>query len=267
MIKFPNCKINLGLNILEKRKDGFHNIETVFYLVPMSDILEVVPSEGVKFQVSGIQIPGNSEDNLVMRAYRLLSKDYNLPDVHVHLHKVVPAGAGLGGGSSDASNMILLLNEYFQLGLDEETMMNYARQLGSDCSFFIKNKPVFAYNKGDVFKEIELDLSGYKIIIVKPDVHISSADAYGGVKPIIPEKDLTDLIQLPIEQWKDTIRNDFEETVFPKYPEIKAIKEQLYNAGAVYASMSGSGAAVFGLFNNEIPEITFDNCFVWKGTL
>ncbi|MBI9035206.1 MAG: 4-(cytidine 5'-diphospho)-2-C-methyl-D-erythritol kinase [Bacteroidales bacterium] len=267
MIKFPNCKINLGLHIVEKRSDGFHNIETVFYPVSLSDILEIVPSDQIQFESTGICIPGNADDNLVMKAYRLISEDYDIPEIKVHLHKIIPAGAGLGGGSSDASFMIKLLNEQFDLKMSEEKMMAFARQLGSDCSFFIKNKPVFAHQKGDTFEEIELNLSGYQIMIIKPEVHISSADAYSGVLPKKPEMALTDIIKLPVEEWKSILINDFEKTVFSKFPQIQSLKDQLYAAGAVYASMSGSGASVFGLFKNEIPEMNFNNCFAWKGSL
>jgi 4-diphosphocytidyl-2-C-methyl-D-erythritol kinase len=262
MIAFPNAKINIGLNITEKRNDGFHNLETIFYPVKWSDVLEIIPSSvQTSFQSTGIDIPGDEQGNLCLKAYHLLNADFNIGSVSIHLHKLIPIGAGLGGGSADASFTIKSLNTLFDLKLSKEQMESYARKLGSDCAFFIKNTPVFAYNKGDTFKEIQLDLSAYHIALVKPTVHISTADAYNGVKPNKPFQSLSKLIQLPIENWKHTIVNDFEQSVFQKYPEIALIKQQLYNAGAVYASMSGSGSCLYGIFK-EKPKLQFNNCLV-----
>jgi 4-diphosphocytidyl-2-C-methyl-D-erythritol kinase len=290
MICFPNAKINIGLNIIEKRADGFHNIESV--MVPLKgilcDALEITSSptllpreKGVtaKLITSGIMIPGNAEDNLCIKAYQLIKKDYpQVPPIEIHLLKAIPIGAGLGGGSADAAFFIRLLNDTFELGISWGEMHHYARQLGSDCSFFVSNKPAFAEEKGDKFESINLDLSGYHIAVVYPDIHINTAKAYSDLDKAEGRRQkangrLEDLIQLPIQKWKKTIRNDFEDSVFPKYPEIKKIKEKLYSLGAIYASMSGSGSAVYGIFKKE-PKVNlpagkagkkFGDYQVWEG--
>lgn len=258
MICFPNAKINLGLNITEKRNDGFHNIETVFYPINWTDALEVVEhknsAQEFNLHLSGIPISGSLEDNLLYKAYQLIKKETKVPFVDVYLHKNLPMGAGLGGGSSDAAFFINLINDQFALNLNETKRLDIARQLGSDCAFFIKNKPVFAYEKGDVFKELNLDLSMYSIVVIYPNVHSNTKEAYSLVKPSIPKKSLTDILGQPIETWKNDLKNDFEHSIFSKYPVVAEIKNELYSQGAVYACMSGSGSAVFGVFET-IPDL------------
>ena len=252
MILFPNAKINIGLNILSRREDGFHNLETIFYPLAIRDALEVVEADQMKFTSSGLEIPGDAMDNLCLKAYYLLSKDYKLPPVHIHLHKNIPIGAGLGGGSADASFFIRLINQKFELGMDALQMEGYASKLGSDCAFFIQNKPAIAVGKGDQLQTINLDLSSYFIMLVMPQVQVSTSDAYRGVRPATMASSLADLIKLPIEAWRVAIKNDFEPSVFLQYPIISEIKSKLYSAGALYACMSGSGSSVFGIFEKEL---------------
>lgn len=269
MICFPNCKINLGLFITEKRSDGYHNLETVFYPVPLCDILEVVEGKKNEFTTSGLAIPGNSESNLCIRAYDILSKKYNLPPVKIHLHKTIPAGAGLGGGSSDAAFMLKLLNDYFSLDIKKQELLETASALGSDCAFFVDNKPIFATNKGDRFENIPLHMDGCFLVIVKPgDIHISTPDAFSLVKPSKASYDLNTINSKEIHKWKNFVANDFEEIIFSKFPVIKSIKETLYSKGAIYAAMSGSGSAVYGIFNHTVNlNETFPGNFVWQGNL
>jgi len=258
MICFPNAKINLGLYITEKRADGFHNIETVFYPVKWNDALEISENKNSKVEfnlhLSGISIQGNLEDNLLYKAYQLIKKETKVPHVDVYLHKALPMGAGLGGGSSDAAFFINLMNQQFSLNLVEDKRLNIARQLGSDCAFFIKNKPVFAYEKGDLFKDLVLDLSSYYIAIIYPEVHSNTKEAYSLVKPSVPQKSLLEILKQPVESWKHELANDFELSIFSKYPVVAQTKEQLYKQGAIYASMSGSGSAVFGIFDRQ-PDL------------
>lgn len=254
MIIFPNAKINIGLNVIERRADGYHNLETVFYPIAIKDALEIVVSDKLSFQSTGLDIPGRVEDNLCIKGYHLLKKDFDLPPIKIHLHKHIPIGAGLGGGSADAAFFIKLVDQNFDLGLSADQMMGYARQLGADCAFFIQNKPVFAFDKGDEFESIRLDLSDYKIILVMPPVHISTSEAYGGVKPAPVKDPLMELIYRPVSEWKNYIKNDFEVSVFKNHPVIRGVKATLYEAGALYASMSGSGASVFGIFK-ETPDL------------
>lgn len=255
MIVFPNAKINIGLNITARRPDGYHNLETVFYPVKIFDVLEVIEAGELSFQSSGLDIPGRPEDNLCIKGYHLLKKDFpDLPAVKIHLHKNVPIGAGLGGGSSNAAFFIKLMNEKFSLGLDEEGMMDHARQLGADCAFFIGNRPVFAFEKGDEFEPLNLDLSAYHIALVMPDVHVSTAEAYRGVKPSPVNETVYDLVKMPVAAWKKHIRNDFEGHIFNNHPVIRGVKASLYERGALYASMSGSGASVFGIFESK-PDL------------
>jgi 4-diphosphocytidyl-2-C-methyl-D-erythritol kinase len=255
MIIFPNAKINIGLNVIERREDGYHNLETVFYPIKINDALEIINADELSFQTSGLEIPGRVEDNLCIKGYHLLKKDFDLPPVKIHLHKHIPIGAGLGGGSADAAFFIRLLNQNFELGLTDVQMTAYARQLGADCAFFIRNEPVFAFDKGDEFEPVKLDLSNYKIVLVMPPVHVSTAEAYRGVKPAPVKQSLMELINEPIKEWKNHIKNDFENSVFKNHPEIRGVKASLYEAGAIYASMSGSGASVFGIFD-EAPDLS-----------
>ena len=255
MITFPNAKINIGLNVVEKRPDGYHNLETIFYPVKLSDALEVIEAEETAFSSSGIEIDATPENNLVYKAYSLLAGDFELPQVKMHLHKVIPFGAGLGGGSADAAFALKMLNDYFGLGLTTAQLEDYAARIGADCPFFIENKPTFAYGIGDQFKPVNLDLSAYKIVIVKPYFSVSTPQAYQNITPIKPDFNLLEIDQLPIEEWKTVVRNDFEKSVFPQFPEIEKLKNSLYEAGAVYASMSGSGSAVFGIFRHSPVDL------------
>ncbi len=245
-----NAKINIGLNVVSKRADGYHNLETVFYPVDMVDIIDIEESPDVESHLinKGIAIDSNPQDNLIIKAYNLLKYDFNIPAVNITLDKRIPFGAGLGGGSSDAANTLKALNTMFSLGLSDFQLENYAVRLGADCPFFIKNKPVYATGIGNEFTPIDLDLSAYKIEIIKPDVSVSTAMAYRGVTPKQSTFNLLELPKLPIEQWKTVVKNDFEASVFPQFPEIAALKQEFYNRGALYASMSGSGSAVFGIF-------------------
>jgi len=252
MIVFPNAKINIGLNILNRRSDGYHNLETVFYPVQIKDALEVIEAPELSFSASGIEIPGHANENLCLKAWHLLSEDYNIPEVALHLHKGIPIGAGLGGGSADAAFFIKLMNEKFTLELTVEQMQAYARQLGADCAFFVRNEPVFAFAKGDEFEEVSLSLDNYFIVLVMPPVHVSTGEAYRGVKPAMPETSLKELVQLPVPNWKYHIKNDFEVSIFKNHPSIRGVKSALYEAGALYSSMSGSGASVYGIFNREV---------------
>jgi 4-diphosphocytidyl-2-C-methyl-D-erythritol kinase len=263
MIVFPNCKINLGLNIVRKRADNFHDLETVFFPIALKDILEIIPSNKLEFFISGINIPGNTNDNLCLKAYHLLKKDFpNLPLIKIYLHKAIPTGAGLGGGSADGAFMLKLLNEKFQLNLSNNQLINYSLQLGSDCPFFIINKPCFATSRGEILEEIKLDLSNYSFVLINPKIHINTAWAFSQLTPQIPSTSVREIINQPIEKWKQFLKNDFENAVLIKYPSLKIIKETLYNSGALYASMSGSGSSFYGIFEkNNLPQITFEENF------
>ncbi|NOU61875.1 4-(cytidine 5'-diphospho)-2-C-methyl-D-erythritol kinase [Marinifilum caeruleilacunae] len=271
MLCFPNAKINLGLNIIEKRPDGFHNIETVFYPFPLCDALEIAQSdsnETYEFSSSGIPIGIDPSQNIVIKAFDLIASKFEIPSTAIHLHKNIPFGAGLGGGSADAAYMIKMLNDFYSLGLSIQQMEEFAIQIGSDCPVFIKNEAVFAEGKGEIFSSIQLDLSGYHIALIKPDIHISTPEAYSGVSPKKPEKSVKELIKLPLKDWKENIFNDFEDSIFPNHPELKKLKEELYESGAIYAAMSGSGSSMFGIFERE-PEIqeNWKKHFIWSGKL
>lgn len=274
MITFPNAKINLGLHITEKRPDGYHNLETVFYPVPLDDALEIhllnTPSpDKYVLHLSGIHVEGNADDNLVIKAYRLLDQDFELPSVDIHLFKHIPSGAGLGGGSADAAFMLKLLNDRFGLNLTIEQLETYAATLGADCAFFIRNTPTFAEGIGNIFSPISLSLTGYQLVIVKPDIFVSTREAFSQIHPHRPERSLREVISQPVEEWKESLVNDFEASVFPQYPAIKEIKEELYQQGAIYASMSGSGSSVFGLFAPEatLPQLSFKDAFCFQAVL
>lgn len=270
MICFPNAKINIGLNIVSKRPDGYHNLETIFYPILIKDALEIIVREGQgndSFFEAGLQIDAVPENNLVMKALRLMRKYYDFPTVEVHLLKKIPFGAGIGGGSADAAFMLKLLNETFDLGVSDKELVSLAVQLGADCPFFIFNRPMFATGIGEELKDVNFSLKAYTLVLIKPDVHIPTKDAFVNIKPVQPSCSLLDLIQLPIEDWKGKIVNDFETSIFPKYPLIKEIKESLYERGALYASMTGSGSSVFGIFKNEVKDLEnlYPDCFVWQG--
>lgn len=264
MISFPNAKINIGLNVVAKREDGYHNLETIFYPVKLSDALEMVDADEASFSSSGIEIDAKPESNLVYKAYQLLQNDFHLPAVKLHLHKVIPFGAGLGGGSADAAFALKMLNTHFNLNLTVSELEKYAAQIGADCPFFIANQPTFATGIGNEFSPVELDLSAYEIVILKPNCVVSTPQAYKNVNPKKPTVSLLEIIQTPIEEWKNQLHNDFEKSVFPQFPEIEELKHKLHDLGAVYASMSGSGSAVFGIFrhlpieiDNKLPQGIF----------
>lgn len=269
MITFPCCKINLGLNVVSKRADGFHDIETVFYPIPLHDALEIkkmdeqFPSEtNCDLKVTGNAVECNERENLVVKAYELLARDYELPRIHIHLYKHIPSQAGLGGGSADAAYMIRLLDERFRLNMGYTEMERYAAQLGADCAFFITSATSYATGKGEILEPADDEagnLDGYYITIVKPDVAVSTAEAYAGITPQKPRKCCRDIVRQPIETWKDELHNDFEPVVFAKYPELARIKQQLYDNGALYAQMSGSGSAIFGIFKEK--PVNAENIF------
>ncbi len=270
MLLYPNAKINLGLNVVGRRADGYHDIETVFYPIPLCDALELVRIDAPDccLEQSGMVPDALPEQNLVVKAYRLLQRDYGLGGVSFRLRKNIPFGAGLGGGSSDAAYALCGLNRLFGLGLSAEKLKKYAAMLGADCAFFVENKPVYAEGIGNVFSSISLNLAGWYLVLVKPDVHISTADAYADVAVGRPDVPLAAAIrELPPEKWRNYVINDFEQSVFARFPEVADIKESLYKKGAVYASMSGSGSSVFGLFRHQPADTAFGSCFVYACVL
>ncbi len=259
MTVFPCAKINLGLNVVSKRNDGYHNLETVFYPIPLFDALEVhkmdhdfpsvIPCD---IKMTGIPIEGSDESNLVVKAYNLLSQDFRLPRIHAHLHKQIPSQAGLGGGSSDAAYMIRLLDDLYHLNMGLAEMERYAARLGADCAFFIRSETSFAQGIGDLLEPADGEygnLVGYHLLLVKPDIAVSTRDAYGNIHPTKPFKCCREIVKQPIETWREELHNDFEEPIFKLYPRIGEIKNELYEQGALYAQMSGSGSCVFGIFN------------------
>jgi 4-diphosphocytidyl-2-C-methyl-D-erythritol kinase len=256
MLRFPNAKINLGLHITQKREDGFHDLETIFYPVKtMRDALEFVPASDVgtrrgAFYPSGLPVGGEEQTNLVYRAYKLMQERFpeKVPQLDIYLHKAIPMGAGLGGGSADAAFALQMINDMCSLGLVGEDLEAMALELGSDCPFFIRNTPQYAMGRGERMEPVAIDLSGYRIEVVCPEVHVSTRAAFSRVMPKPSTFDLRTLPQVPVAEWKDVLKNDFEESVFVQFPEIAAVKEKLYADGAVYAAMSGSGSAVYGLF-------------------
>ncbi len=269
MVLFPNAKINLGLNILRKRDDGYHELETVFYPIGLKDGLEFIENKDnkINFSGSGISLDIDSEENIIVKAYRLLAADFPLPGLDIHLHKVIPFGAGLGGGSSDAAFLLKGLNTFFELGLTNVQLRGYALQLGADCSFFIENRPAFAAGIGEKLQSIDLTLRGVYLVLVKPPFAVGTKEAYEGIKPAIPHFSLSDSIGQPLEKWQDIVLNDFEASVFLHFPKIAQIKSRLLESGAFYTAMSGTGSSVFGLFKDE-PAIKEDDfpaeCFIWK---
>ena len=273
MIVFPCAKINLGLNIVSKREDGYHNLETVFYPIPLYDALEIkymdekFPSDtACDLKVTGNVVDCDEQKNLVVKAYHILAADYQLPRIHTHLYKHIPSQAGLGGGSSDAAFMIRLLDERFRLNIGNPEMERYAARLGADCAFFIEAEPAYAEGIGDVLMPADGpdgNLQGYYLCVVKPDVAVSTKEAYSAITPKKPAKSCRDIVRQPIETWKEELVNDFEEPIFKMHPELEAIKQKLYDQGAVYASMSGSGSALYGIFKKEPKGIEeqFDSMF------
>jgi 4-diphosphocytidyl-2-C-methyl-D-erythritol kinase len=270
VVVFPNCKINLGLHILNKRSDGFHDLETIFYPLPFKEALEIIPeaddTKEVSFTATGLSINLAPPDNICVKAYQLLKKDFpNLPPVKIHLHKTIPAGAGLGGGSADGAFTLLLLNKKFDLQLPEKALEAYALALGSDCAFFIKNQPCIAFGRGEVLESIDIDISNYKIIIVNPAIHINTAWAFKQIIPLSKKNSLKEIIKEPIAKWKEKLSNDFEIPIFKNHPQIEKIKTSLYDQGAIYASMTGSGSTVYGFFpKNSSPTLHFPQHYFIK---
>lgn len=286
MIDFPNAKLNLGLKIIRKRDDGFHDIETVMHPVALYDILEILESgsEETTLKCSGINIGNQSSEktnpdakhsglnsgltnmNLVLKVYELLRNDYNLPPVYIHLHKAIPVGAGLGGGSSNGVFALKMLNRLFKIGLSQKQLHAYSSALGSDCAFFLENKPMLASGRGEILSPIHLNLKGFYILIVKPNLQVNTAEAYSWIKPTPAAESLAEILSSPVQDWKDRLVNDFEAPVFQRHPELKNIKEQLYTSEALYASMSGSGSAMFGIFDNEPQLLPLpEDHFQWVG--
>lgn len=270
MITFPNAKINLGLHIVEKRSDGYHNLETVFYPVPLCDVLEIVEAEGneVRFFNYGLPVDAPLHKNSCIQAYQLVRERYNVPSVEFHLYKHIPSGAGLGGGSSDATHTLLLINRLFNLDIPLESLAEMALRLGSDCPFFLYNRAMYATGRGEILQPFELTLSGKYIILVKPPLNISTVEAYRGIVPQKPAHDLRQVLQMPIAHWRHYLKNDFEVSIFEKYPHLQSVKQQLYELGAVYAAMSGSGSTLFGIFDREVKiPSAFADYYVWAGRL
>ena len=278
MITFPCAKINLGLNIVSKRDDGYHDLETVFYPIPLTDAIEVKRmhhdyplDQRYDLSITGACVAGNPDDNLVVKAYNMIAQHYEIPRIHVHLFKGIPMQAGLGGGSSDAAFMIRLLDEYFNLNMGIREMERYAARLGADCAFFVTAEPAYATGIGDILQPIGNEeecynyLNGYWIVLVKPPVSVSTAEAYSSVVPHATEKKCREIVLQPIETWREELMNDFENSLFPKYPELAQIKDSLYNYGALYASMSGSGSAIYAIFREKPVgiEALFADCQIY----
>ncbi len=275
MLVFPNCKINLGLNTVAKRSDGYHDLETIFYPIPFCDALEIIQSPiasvadetaSIRFSTSGLPVAGKTSSNLCVKAYQLIKNDFpQLPKVQTHLHKFIPMGAGLGGGSSDGAFALQLLNNTFGLGLTENQLLDYALQLGSDCPFFIINKPCFATGRGEKLQRVDLDLKGLHLVLINPAIHVSTREAFAAIKPASPAIQANEIVAKPMAEWKQLLTNDFEAGVFNLYPELAAIKQALYNAGAVYASMTGTGSTVFGIFQSPTVNLpAFDPAYLVK---
>lgn len=268
MISFPNAKINLGLNITEKRPDGYHSIESIIYPVPLCDILEIIiAADGhFSFGSSGLNLSCDDADNLSVKAYNLMQERYDIPPVKMWLHKIIPSGAGLGGGSSDAAFTLKMLNKIFNLALDSPTLIKLAAYLGMDCPFFIDNLPALATSRGDVLTPLDFSLRDHTICIARPEIHISTAEAYAGVVPLPGQICPTTLTTLSVSSWSGVLKNQFEETLFVDYPQLHAIKDKFYSCGAVYASLSGSGSAVYGIFDSAPKlEREFRGMFYWEG--
>lgn len=284
MLFYPNAKINIGLYVTDKRTDGYHNIETLFFPIPLHDVLEIIPKslyglsrsegaggeDGCRLTLSGIPVEGDIRTNLCMKAYQLLRWEFDLPDIEVYLHKCIPTGAGLGGGSSDGAFMLMALNKVFKLHLSQLQLQNYAARLGSDCAFFILNRPALGTERGNCLTPITFDLRDHYLVVVVPDMAVSTSEAYRLVVPHKPNVSLVQKVQYPMHLWKDAVRNDFEPSVFERFPLIGEIKERLYREGAVYASMSGSGSSVFGIFKTVVDanawfsNITLKWCGGWE---
>jgi len=267
MVSFPPCKINLGLSVLSKRADGYHNLQTCFFPIPWHDVLEIIRAETFHFTSTGNTIAGNPDENLCVKAYRLLKNELDLDPVQIHLHKIIPSGAGLGGGSSDAAYTLRLLNDIFSLNLNGQVLMDYAARLGSDCAFFVQDKPMVGSGRGEILKEISLSLNDKFLVVVKPNIHVSTADAFATIQPALTAQSIEEIVlTYPISKWRKFLKNDFEETVFKKHPAIQLLKEKLYSLGASYAAMSGTGSAVYGIFDGEVNvSHQFPGATTWAG--
>jgi 4-diphosphocytidyl-2-C-methyl-D-erythritol kinase len=261
MISFPHAKINIGLSIVSKRPDGFHDLQTIIYPLPLRDVLEIVPAGENRFTQKGLTIPGIPADNLVIRAYRLLKNNFpGIGPLDIHLYKAIPLGAGLGGGSSDAAEIIRLINRFFNLNISSDDLYRYALEIGSDCPFFMQPYPCFATGRGEILEPIPLDLSAYSILLIHPEIHIETAWAFSKVKSATPVDDLKKCILKPVESWAATIHNDFEKPLFAIHPALQKIKGKLYSAGARYAAMTGSGSTIFGIFEKgALPAVEVEN--------
>ena len=264
MIAFPNAKINIGLNIIEKRNDGFHNLESVFFPSKLTDVLEITKQTKGKtqFKNTGLIIDSPSDTNSCIRAYNLLRNDFDISAVKIHLHKLIPFGGGLGGGSADASFTLIILNKLFKLNISNDKLLQYAEKLGSDCPFFIHNSVCYASGKGEILEEIKLDLKGLYLSIINPGFQIGTKEAYASINPQKHKIDLKEIIQNPIKDWKNFIKNDFEKNAFELYPKLEDIKKSLYKNGALYASMSGSGSSIYGFFDTKPDLSEYNNCFI-----
>ena len=269
MVSFPPCKINLGLNITARRADGYHDLVTCFYPVPWHDVLEIIRAGDFTFSMSGKPVPGPAADNLCVRAYTLLKKDYDLPPVSMHLLKILPTGAGLGGGSADGAFTLRALNEILALSIPRERLSRYAASLGSDCAFFLQHKPMIGTGRGEVLSPVSVSLKGKFLVIVQPEVRVSTADAYAEVTPAAPEHDLRDILEnRQLTEWKGLLKNDFERVMYERFPVIEALAQKMYAFGAAYAGMSGSGSAVFGIFEGEADlRKEFESLTYWSGYL
>jgi 4-diphosphocytidyl-2-C-methyl-D-erythritol kinase len=255
VVIFPHCKINLGLNITGRRPDGYHNLETCFYPLPFYDVLEVITATEFKFTLTGIPVAGDEADNLCVQAYRLLAADFVLPPVNMYLHKTIPTGAGLAGGSSDGTNALLLLNRKFNLGISNKQLAVYALRLGSDCPFFLQEQPMLGSGRGELLTPVTVSLKDHSVVLIITGIHISTKDAFEGISPSLPAKNIPEIISHPVETWKNSLKNDFEDTVFQQHPVLATIKEKLYANGAAYASLTGTGSVVYGIFKNEVPKV------------
>lgn len=264
MILYPSAKINIGLDIVERRSDGYHELETVMIPVPVYDILEIIPNTSFKWRQSGLSIDGKEKNNLCIKAFRLIQSEYGIENIYMHLRKQIPMGAGLGGGSSDAAFVIKGLNELFQLNISIDEQKSIAGELGSDCPFFIENVPQLATGRGEILEKIPFDLKGYHIIVIKPGIHINTIVAYSGVNISGDKGKLTGSLSLPVNNWKYHIKNDFEHHIFQRYPQLESIKNMLYEKGAVYASMSGSGSSMYGIFTEKTDHISVDDCEIFR---
>jgi len=267
MIVFPNGKINLGLNIVARRPDGYHDLQSGFYPVPWCDVLEILPAAQNSFQATGIPIPGEPGQNLVMKGWELLNNDFGISPITAHLQKNIPIGAGLGGGSSDGAFALKAMNELFSLGLSNHELEHYAQQLGSDCPFFIENRPAYVTGTGNVFQELACSLSGKFLLVAYPQVHISTGEAYAGITPKQPKPDTLTVLHKPLTEWKGQLTNDFAENLMGRLPIIGNLCDQFYRAGAQYAAMTGSGSAVYAIFEQPTQLDLPENYPAWQGVL